>query len=219
MPAISVFDLDRTLCRRDTFLPFLLFMLSRHPARWWRLPLLGAALLPYGLRLRDNSWLKGFFLRHVVGGMRDDDVASDCDRFLRRWVWPRLSQEGLKEVASRKLGGALVVLATASPDIYVGRLAAMLDIEHVVCTRLERSADGRFTGGMIGGNCYGPAKHRAIDRFRVAHGAEWADMTCYSDHVSDLALLRQAGRAYAVNPNRAFAQACRRQDIAVVAWT
>jgi hypothetical protein len=27
------------------------------------------------------------------------------------------------------------------------------------------------------------------------------------------------GRAYAVNPNRAFAQACRRQDIAVVAWT
>jgi phosphoserine phosphatase len=95
----------------------------------------------------------------------------------------------------------------------------MLDIEHVVCTRLELDDEGRWTGKMIGGNCHGATKHRRIDGFRVAHGTEWADMTCYSDHVSDLPLLRQAGRAYAVNPNRAFAQACRRQDIAVVAWT
>jgi HAD superfamily hydrolase (TIGR01490 family) len=124
----------------------------------------------------------------------------------------------LKEVSSRKLGGALVVLATASPDIYVDRLAAMLDIEHVVCTRLELSADDRFTGRMIGGNCYGSAKHRRIDGFRVEHGAEWADMTCYSDHASDLPLMRQVGRACAVNPTRAFAQACRRQDIAIVEW-
>jgi len=84
---------------------------------------------------------------------------------------------------------------------------------------LERSPDGRFTGRMLGGNCHGSAKHRRVDAFRVAHGAEWADMTCYSDHVSDLALLRQAGRAYAVNPSRAFAQICRRHHIAVVAWT
>jgi HAD superfamily hydrolase (TIGR01490 family) len=219
MAAISVFDLDGTLCRGDTFRSFLLFMLARRPARWWRLPLLGGAVILHGMRLRDNSWLKGVFLRHVIGGLRERDVAAACDRFLRGSVWSRLSTEGLKEVSSRKLGGALVVLATASPDIYVERLAAMLDIEHVVCTRLERSRDGRFTGGMLGGNCHGPAKHRRIDTFRVAHGAEWAEMTCYSDHVSDLALLRQAGRAYAVNPTRVFAAACRRQDIAVVAWT
>ena len=219
MPALSVFDLDGTLCRGDTFRLFLLFMLARRPARWWRIPLLGGAVMLHGLRLRDNSWLKGFFLRHVIGGLCERDVAAGCDRFLRRRVWPRLSKEGVKEIAARKLGGAVVVLATASPDIYVERLAAMLDIEHVVCTRLERSADGTLTGEMIGGNCHGPEKHRRIDAFRLAHGAEWADMTCYSDHVSDLALLRQAGRAYAVNPSRAFAQICRRQDIAVVAWT
>ncbi|HEX4554643.1 MAG TPA: HAD-IB family hydrolase [Xanthobacteraceae bacterium] len=218
MPAIAVFDLDGTLCRGDTFRSFLLFMLGRRPARWWRVPLLGVAATLYGLRLRDNSWLKGVFLRHVIGGLRERDVAADCDRFLRGSVRSRLSTEGLKEVSSRKLGGALVVLATASPDVYVERLAAMLDIEHVVCTRLERG-DGRFTGRMIGGNCHGPEKHRRVDAFRLAHGAEWADMTCYSDHVSDLGLLRQAGHAYAVNPSRAFAAACRRQDIAVVAWT
>jgi HAD superfamily hydrolase (TIGR01490 family) len=219
MPTIAVFDLDRTLCRDDTFSRFLVFMLSRHPARCWRLPLLGFALLLHALRLRDNSWLKGFFLRHVVGGMRASDLASDCDRFLRRSVWPRLSQEGLKEVSSYKLSGALVVLATASPDIYVDRLAAMLDIEHVVCTRLALGADGRLTGEMIGGNCHGPTKHHRIDGFRVEHGTAWADMTCYSDHVSDLGLLRQVGRAYAVNPDRAFAQECRRQAIAIVEWT
>jgi phosphatidylglycerophosphatase C len=219
MPAIAVFDLDRTLCRGDTFLPFLVFMLARRPARWWRIPLLGFAVMLYGLRLRNNSWLKGFFLRHVIGGLRERDAAADCDRFLRRSVWRRLSTEGLKEVSSRKLGGARVVLATASPDIYVERLAAMLDIEHVVCTRLERSAEGRFTGRMLGGNCHGPAKYRRVDAFRVAHGAEWAEMTCYSDHVSDLGLLLQAGHAYAVNPTPAFADVCRRQDIAVVTWT
>jgi phosphatidylglycerophosphatase C len=219
MPAISVFDLDGTLCRGDTFRSFLLYMLARRPSRWWRIPLLGGAVMLYGVRLRDNSWLKGVFLRHVIGGLRERDVADHCDRFLRGWVWPRLSTEGLKEVASRKLGGARVVLATASPDIYVERLAAMLDIEHVVCTRLERSADGRVTGKMIGRNCRGAEKHRRVDAFRAAHGAAWADVTCYSDHVADLGLMRQAGHAYAVNPSRAFADACRRQGIPVVAWT
>jgi phosphatidylglycerophosphatase C len=129
-----------------------------------------------------------------------------------------MSQDGLNEVASRKLGGAIVVLATASPDIYVDRLAAMLDIEHVVCTRLELSPDGCLTGRMIGGNCHGVTKLRHVDGFRVEHGAEWADMTCYSDHISDLPLLRQAGRAYAVNPKRTFARECARQAIAIVEW-
>lgn len=219
MPAIAIFDLDNTLCCNDTFPRFLLFMLSRHPARWWRIPLLGLALLLYALRLRDNSWLKGVFLRHTIGGMRQDHVASECDRFLPHSVWPRVSKEGLKEVASRRRDGALVVLATASPDIYVNRLSAMLNIAHVLCTRLELSPDGRLTGAMVGSNCYGPSKLRRVDGFRIEHGAEWADVTCYSDNASDLALLLAAGKAYAVNPNRALAHECRRRNIAVVQWT
>src|SRR3982074_3533135 len=137
MPAIAVFDLDGTLCRGDTFRSFLLFMLGRHPGRWWRIPLLGFAALLHALRLRDNSWLKGFFLRHVIGGMRGRAVGAGRRCFLRRSVWPRLSNEGLEEVSARKLGGAVVVLATASPDIYVDRLGAMVDTARGAAPRLE----------------------------------------------------------------------------------
>src|SRR4051794_27915156 len=198
MATIAVFDLDKTLCRHDTLLAFLLFMLKRHPARWWRMPLLAAAALAYAVRLRDNSWIKAVFLRHVIGGMEHDHVIAESERFLRASIWPRLARHGLAEIAARRQRGALVVLATASPDIYVGRLAQMLDIEHVVCTRMEVGDDGRMTGRLLGANCHGTAKLDRVDEFRRARGAAWSDVTCYSDHGSDLPLMLQAGQAYAV---------------------
>jgi phosphatidylglycerophosphatase C len=219
MPQLAVFDLDKTLCRHDTFVAFLLFMLKRHPTRWWRLPLLGVATLAHAVRLRDNSWLKAVFLRHVVGGMEEHHVAAECGLFLRQVIWPRLARIGLAEIAAWRQRDATVVLATASPDIYVSRLAQMLHIEHIVCTHLERDEDGRMTGRLLGGNCYGVAKLDRINEFRLARGVEWSDVTCYSDHISDMALMLQAGQAYAVNPARIFAEECRRKRIPILRWT
>lgn len=218
MAIISIFDLDRTVSRRDTFRLFLAGILMTRASRWWQAPALVGAAILFMLRRRDNSWLKQQFLTRIAGGMPADALearGTAFAAFLRRRF---IARDALAEIALRRSEGALLVLATASPEVYVRPLAESLDISHVICSELEADADGRLTGALCGGNCYGPEKLRRIDEFRMRLGANWSDVTVYSDHHTDLPLLAQAGRGYAVNPSRAFTAQCRRQGIAVVRW-
>ena len=97
MTAISIFDLDKTVCRRDTFLPFLVFVLMRRPSRWWRMPALAIAVGYYLFGLRDNSWLKTFFLTQIVGGMHAAAAHSHGRQFVHSIVSRQLAQDALKK--------------------------------------------------------------------------------------------------------------------------
>lgn len=218
MTAISVFDLDSTVSRRDTFLPFLIFMLMRRPSRWWRTPALAYAAAIYFLGLRDNSWLKTFFLTQIVGGMPVQTAHSHAKDFVHTVVNRRLAQDALTEISRCREQGSLLVLATASPDIYVGLLAGELNIPHVICSELVADENGHLTGALRGGNCHGAEKLSRIDDFRLRHDASWADMVVYSDHSSDWALLIRAGRGFAVNPSRALARKCQGSRLPVLYW-
>ena len=61
--ALAIFDLDGTITRRDTLLPYIWGYLRRHPQRWWRLPLCLAPLGPYLLGRMDRGALKGAVIR------------------------------------------------------------------------------------------------------------------------------------------------------------
>ena len=50
-----VFDLDGTLTRHDTFLPFVGGLLLRTPRRWWRTPGLLWLFVQYGMRRLDRG--------------------------------------------------------------------------------------------------------------------------------------------------------------------
>ena len=63
---LAVFDLDGTLSRHDTFFPFVLGLLARHPTRWPRVALLPIPALGYLLRRLDRGGLKGAILHYVL---------------------------------------------------------------------------------------------------------------------------------------------------------
>ena len=48
--------------------------------------------------------------------------------------------------------------------MYIERAAELLGIGVVLCSRMGVDGDGRVTGGLIGGNCRGPAKIRQPKR-------------------------------------------------------
>jgi HAD superfamily hydrolase (TIGR01490 family) len=218
-PRIAIFDLDGTITRSDTFLPFLIGSLWRTPTRWHRTPLLAAAVAMFALRRRDNSWLKAFFLRHIVGGRTRSAVAA----YARRHVATTMTRDVLgparAEIDRLKRAGARLVLATASPDIYVEELARGLGFDDVVCTRVGHDGADMCTGHLDGPNCYGPEKKRRVDAYLADIGAGWDDVAFYSDHHTDLCLLEAARVGYAVNPTPKLARAAAERRLPVLDWT
>ena len=79
--ALAVFDLDGTITRHDTFLPFLLACLARSP---WRLPRL-LLIVPLALGFlfhRDHGRFKGALLHATLGGLRRDWLQARAAAFV-----------------------------------------------------------------------------------------------------------------------------------------
>ena len=219
VPPVAIFDLDGTITRSDTFLAFLVGCLARSPARWHAGPALAWAVAMHAAGRRDNGWLKAFFLRRIVGGR----TPSELDGWVRAFVARVLAREVLPaaraEIARLKAGGAHLVMASASPDLYVEPLARELGFDHLACTRVRRRPDGRWTGDLDGGNCYGAEKRRRIEQHLASIGVPPARAAFYSDHHSDLPLFEAVGRRYAVNPTPKMAELARRLGIDTLHWS
>ncbi len=237
---VAVFDLDHTLSRRDTFLAWLLGFLARHPERWPRSLPLPAAVLWHKVGQRDNHWLKRTFLRAIVGGLSPGNrpatgavghphppgtAARGGSPPLGRWtetfvagllargLWPR----GLDTIERHRAAGDRLVLVSASPDLYVEPLAAALGFELALCTRLAVGPDGRLTGEFDGENCYGPAKLLRLDAV-LGPPSPGARLTVYTDHHTDLDLLRRATHPVAVNPTPLLRRQALEAGITIEDW-
>ncbi|MBF0424219.1 MAG: HAD-IB family hydrolase [Magnetococcales bacterium] len=219
--AIAVFDLDKTITRCDTYRVFLRHVLWRHPGRWGRLPWLLLATLLFLARRRDNGWLKGEFLRHLVGGASRARVRRWIDATVAELLADWLKPAALRELKRHQQEGRPVILATASLDLYVMPLAAGLGIDTVVCTRTDWSEPGveqaAFAGRLTSPNCLAGNKLVALERHL---GRELADCQAfvYSDHQADVSILSAAAHPVAVDPTPTLARIARERGWSIVDW-
>lgn len=219
---VAIFDLDGTLTRRDTFLPFLYGYLRRHPRRGWRLILLPPALLtllaavPFGkVRRRDlRTRIKQAFLRTFLGDAPRTGVAEWGEMYAGRVVAEGLRPGCRAALREHQAAGHRVLLATASPDVYAVPLARRLGIEETVCSRIAWSDADRLSG-FDGGNCRDREKLR---RVRALLGHDGAGVVAYSDSHADLPLLAWAERGVAVSPTRRLAGAAAGLGLDIRRW-
>jgi HAD superfamily hydrolase (TIGR01490 family) len=193
-----IFDLDRTLTRKDTYLPFL-FCCSRK----FGLRMKAAFLIPifsilYCLKVVTNSRLKQAFLWGVLGGIAVDRLKPVVDQYVAKLIDRGLNRPLLQTLRDHLKRGDRVILATASFDLYVERLAENLGIQQVVCTRAE-ICSGVITGRILGENCHGAQKLQRLEALLAP--SDWQFAILYTDHHSDLPLLQKVSRGYLVNPD------------------
>jgi phosphatidylglycerophosphatase C len=112
--------------------------------------------------------------------------------FAREVARSRLREDTIARLRRHRQLGHTVVLASASLDAYLVPLGALLDVDDVLCTRLERGADGLLTGRLDGANCRGPEKARRIRAFLAGRGLEDAELWAYGDSPDDDAFLAEA---------------------------
>jgi putative phosphoserine phosphatase/1-acylglycerol-3-phosphate O-acyltransferase len=97
-------------------------------------------------------------------------------------------------------GHTVAIIASATP-YQVEAAAADLDIDNVLCSRLEVK-NGKFTGGVIRPTCFGQGKVNAAEELAKAQGADLDNSFFYSDSHDDLLLLERVGLPRALNPGR-----------------
>ena len=183
---LAVFDLDGTLVRGDTFLPFLISYAWRH-RRWRPLLTLPFWLALYACRILSDSAAKQRVLIAFLRGQSRAKVERHAEWFCQSWVRPRLRESVIERLQAHQQAGDRVILLSASPDPYVPAIGRMLGIEEVLCTRVVRVGDD-WEGTLLGENCKGEGKVRRMAEYLKTQSAPPGSWT-YGDSPSDLPLL------------------------------
>jgi len=192
-----IFDLDGTITKRDTYLPFLFLCLREFGLRNWTILLLPCYVLLYWAGSMPNSALKSAFLNAILSGISVRQLEAVSDRFISVLLRSNMNKESVGRLSMHLREGHRVILATASLDVYVRPLAERLGISEVVCTSAE-TKNGVITGRIMGANCHGIEKVRRLEE-RLG-SAELREAVFYTDHHSDLPLLERVKQGILVKP-------------------
>lgn len=196
---VAAFDLDGTLSKRDTFLPFLRGLCG-NLALLTALVAVGAPLTAAMIRNVNSrrGELKDQLLTRLLKGMPEAEFTRAGQRFAHTIA----ASSGLRpEIYERwqhhSDAGHEVVLISASLEVYVSPLAHLLGGDAGLGTKLEVGADGRLTGHIDGPNCRGEEKVHRLEAWLASTAAPGSDpddveVFAYGDSSGDDELLRRA---------------------------
>ena len=166
---LAIFDLDGTITRRDSLLPFVAGYVWRHPSRWWRLPLCLSPLVRYALGETDRGKLKGQIIQCTLGGLSKSALAPWRQTFTQRLLARGLYAEALVCIAAHRRTQAYCVLLSASPDLYVPAIADALGFDECICTELRWRGDDTLDGELLSTNRRGAEKARCVAELMAEH--------------------------------------------------
>ena len=196
---VAFFDLDKTILSKDSIFPFIKFYLMRNP----KSILYHIALIPYFLlfilRIIDNQSIK-YKIAHIFKNI-DIEFGDKIGEDFANTIIPKLYyQDALREINKLKNEGYILVLVTASFEIYAKYIAKNLGFNKIMGSELW-TFRGKYTGYMYGKNCYGVAKIFRLFTEGFFPKYKYKNIA-YSDSISDLPLFNFADTKICVNPDK-----------------
>ena len=192
---LVVWDVDRTLTRSDTLVPFLRAVVG--PALWAQV--VRRTAIETAWHGATRSVLKARLLRQCLAGREYAAVLTLAEDFAETLLAQECRPDAIARWAWHQARGDHQVLASASLELYLEPLATSLGAEHVLATGLQVE-DDRLTGGMSTANCRGPEKARRIAA--LIQDTRPSSVWFYSDSRSDRPSFALADVATTVRPWR-----------------
>ena len=157
-PPTAVFDFDKTLTVRDTFLPWLTMLRGRRRTLAAGLGTLRAGLPSASRGGSSREAAKAGMARRLLTGVAVPDAQAAARRLLPHLTW---SGPVCRRLGDHLAAGHAVLVATGSFRLPVAEMVAAhfgpgAPIQ-VIGTDLEEAA-GRLTGQLASANCIGEAK-------------------------------------------------------------
>jgi phosphatidylglycerophosphatase C len=201
-PVVAAFDVDGTLTTGDRVTPFLWRVARWRLARTIARHPLGVAA---ALRRGDNDRLKALATK-ALAGVSYEQVLGEAEPFAREIPGSILRADTGARLRRHRELGHRVVLVSASYEVYLRPLGALLGVDGVIGTRLEVDASGRCTGRLDGLNCRGPEKLRRLREWLHEHSLVDAELWAYGDSAGDAELLTAADHPVWVRDTRIGAE-------------
>ncbi|MDP8987357.1 MAG: HAD-IB family hydrolase [Actinomycetota bacterium] len=198
---VAAFDVDGTLSRRDTLLPFLQRLCgAQRLARG--LAANGLALSRMAMGRADRDAVKDALLVRVLAGRDPEEVAAAGEAYAGFLAeHGRLRPDTRHRLDEHRAAGHRVVLVSASPEVYLGPLGRRLGVDAVLASGLQVGADGRLTGRLAGRNCRGAEKVVRLDAW-MGPARDATYLYAYGDSEGDRELLARADVGVLVAPRR-----------------
>ena len=210
---IAVFDLDGTITRRDTFLPYVRGWLARHS----RLRPLGvlAAAVRFLVAGRDRGRLKSDILRLCMGGARRHDVNEWTAEYVAGLGERDFCPGAFAAIANHQSAGDRLVLLSASVDLYVPAIGERFGFAETICTGVRWQGDA-FDGALVTENRRGEEKVRCIAALRRRFPG--ASIAAYGNSRSDLPHLAAVERPLLVNAGAGARRDAAKMRIPTADW-
>ncbi len=213
----ALFDMDRTLVRRETATLFVRYQRERGEATWRDLLRALYWVTQYTLGVVDAPAVAAKALRQFEG-TKETALADKCEAFFASHVEEHVCSLGREAVARHRAAGDIVAIVTGATPYGARPVARHLGIEHVVASDLEVTPDGLFTGRFVPPLCYGEGKVLRAQRLADTLGFTLAEATFYSDSLTDLPLLERVREPVCVNPDARLRRLARRRGWRVERW-
>lgn len=211
---IAVFDLDGTITRRDTFLPYIRGWLRRHPRRGLVSAAL-AAVWRFAANGRDRGRLKSELIYRLMSGATRAEVADWTRDFVDGLNEETLCPGALEAIERHRRAGDRLVLLSASVDLYVPAIGARFGFDETICTGIAWRGD-HLDGALTTPNRRAGEKLRCVESLRTQFPG--SAIAAYGNSGSDFAHLQAVEHPMLVNGSRGARRAARRGGIPVAEW-
>jgi HAD superfamily hydrolase (TIGR01490 family) len=212
--AAAFFDVDNTLMRGASIYHFARGLAARGmfgPRDLARLTLGQVAFRMRGQENADHIDAAREAALAFVAGHRVADIVRLSEEIYDDTMADRI-WEGTRELTQRHLqAGQRVWLVTATPVELANVLARRLGLTGALGT-VSESADGVYTGRLVGGLLHGQAKAAAVEALARREGLDLARSSAYSDSANDLPMLKLVGHPNVVNPDAELLAEARRRN-------
>lgn len=139
----------------------------------------------------------------ALRGRRVDEIEEMGDRLFRSRIAPMVFPEARLLIGAHRRMGHTVVMASSALTFQTAAAARDLDIDHVLCTRME-SVDGVLTGIVDGPILWGQAKADAVRDFAAQNDIDLGHSFAYGNGGEDVPYLETVGNPRPLNPSGAL---------------
>lgn len=217
MPRVAaLFDMDRTLVKKDTARLYTRYRRDRGEATWRDALQVGFWAMQYTLGVIDAPGVARKALAEFRG-TEESVLVEDCKGWFKEYVLPYVQAKGRAAVERHREEGHVVAIVTGATTYAATPLARELGIDEVVCSELELES-GRLTGRIIEPLCYGVGKLEKAKQLAKRRDFDLAESTFYSDSITDLPLLEAVRYPQVVNPDARLRRAARQRGWTIHEW-
>ena len=187
MQQIAVFDFDKTLFKKDSFLSLYKFIVIKYPIRFIYLPIQVLSGMLYLFKILNAKTFKSYFLFYLYN-MKLEILAANLEEF---WSQnQQFNQKLLSLIQTLNNSGITTVVVSASPTLFIKKACNELGIKHVIGTELSYQ-NGKYK--IVGKNCRGREK---ISRLSSFFEDDIEIIWAFSDNKDDQDLLNMSKNSF-----------------------